>query len=274
MTTHLTEVAVRQARPLDSRQERFPFTVPILRTFERMTFASPVTFFIGENGSGKSTLLEAIACAIGSITVGSESIRTDPSLAPIRDYADTLKLVWQPKRNKRGFFMRAEDFFGYARGVERMKEEMRQEIEAVDREYVNRSATARGYAKMPYGSQLGDMQRRYGDGLDSASHGESFFRLFANRFIPGGLYLLDEPEAPLSPLRQLTFLSMLKQMVDQDSQFIIATHSPILMAYPGARIYSFDGGAIREAAYDETEHVSITRSFLNNPAQYLKHLME
>lgn len=270
MTIHLTQVS---ARPNADPPELFPYTVPVLRAFERMTFTSPVTFFIGENGSGKSTLLEAFACAIGSITVGSESVRTDPSLAAIRGYADTLKLVWQPKRSKRGFFMRAEDFFGYARGMERMKEEMRRDIEEIDREYAHRPA-ARGLATMPYGRELGDMQRRYGDGLDAASHGESFFRLFGNRFVPGGLYLLDEPEAPLSPLRQLTFLSMLKGMVDQESQFIIATHSPILMAYPDARIYSFDSGAIREVAYDEAEHVSITRSFLNNPAQYLKHLME
>lgn len=262
------------ARPSKNPPEQFPYTVPSLRGFEKLTLTSPVTFFVGENGSGKSTLLEAFACAIGSITVGSEGVRTDPSLAAVRAYSDTLKLVWNKARVRKGFFMRAEDFFGYARGVEKMKEEMRREVEEIDREYANRSATAKGLAKMPYGRELSDLQQRYGEGLDAASHGEGFFKLFNNRFIPGGLYLLDEPEVPLSPLRQLTFLSMLKQMVDQDSQFIIATHSPILMAYPKATILSFDGETIREVAYDETEHVSITRSFLNKPEQYLRHLME
>jgi predicted ATPase len=108
--------------------------------------------------------------------------------------------------------------------------------------------------------------------LDARSHGESFLALFQTRFVPGGLYLLDEPEAPLSPLRQLTFLALLKQMVDQEAQFIIATHSPIILAFSGATILSFDGEQIEPVEYDKLEHVTLTRAFLNNPASFLKWL--
>ena len=120
--------------------------------------------------------------------------------------------------------------------------------------------------------ELESMQSRYGEGLDTQSHGESFLALFQARFVPGGLYLLDEPEAPLSPLRQLALLSAIKEMVGQDAQFIIATHSPILMAYPGAVILSFDQTPIGAVSYQSLEHVNLMRDFLNDPQAYLRHL--
>ncbi len=113
---------------------------------------------------------------------------------------------------------------------------------------------------------------RYGEDADARSHGESFLQLFQSRFVPGGLYLLDEPEAPLSPQRQLALLSMLKEMAGQDSQFVVATHSPILMALPGADILSFDHAPARRVRYEEVEHVTLTRDFLNNPEAFLRHL--
>jgi predicted ATPase len=117
-----------------------------------------------------------------------------------------------------------------------------------------------------------EIKRRYGNGLDSGSHGENYLALFQSRFVPNGLYLLDEPEAPLSPMRQLAFLALLKGMVAQDAQFIIASHSPIIMAFPGASILSFDSSQIHRIDYNSLEHVSFTRSFLNNPDAYLNHL--
>jgi len=145
-------------------------------------------------------------------------------------------------------------------------------LEDVDREYQGRSKMAKDYARMAYTSELGAMERRYGEGVDARSHGESYLRFFQARFTPGGLYLLDEPEAPLSPVRQLSFLVMLQSMIEQDSQFIIATHSPILMAFPGAVILSCDGGTLRPIPYEEVEHVAITRTFLQDPRRYLRHL--
>jgi predicted ATPase len=268
---HLRSVELRL--PGGRRPARFPYTVPFAGSLERIDFTTDVTFLAGENGSGKSTFLEALACAIGSTTVGSESVTTDRGLAAIREFASHLKLTWS-KRTKKGFFMRSEDFFGYARKMARIKAEMESDLRAIDDEYRGRSALAKDLARMPYKRELGEMQRAYGEGVDSRSHGEAFFRLFKERFVGAGLYLLDEPETPLSPKRQLALLLMLKTMVDQGGQFIVATHSPILLAYPGATILSFDGGAIRPVDYESTEHYTVTRTFLNNPEAYLKHLMQ
>ena len=258
-------------QPPKTHKELFPFSLPILQNFERIEFAAPVTFFVGENGSGKSTLLEALACAIGSITVGSFSADRDNTLRHAQQLAEYFSLQWHI-RTKKGFFLRAEDFFGYVKKLKQMRVEMEQELENVDKTYQGRSKFAIKQAQTPYLSQLGDMERRYGDGLENQSHGESFLALFQSRFIPDGVYLLDEPEVPLSPLRQLVLLSMLKNMVAENAQFIIATHSPILLAFPGADIYSFDEFPLRKVAYDDLEHVKLTKDFLNNPNSFLRHL--
>lgn len=266
---HLKSISVREFNSQD--KDLFPFTLEIIRSLREIRFDSPVTFFVGENGSGKSTILETIACAVESITVGSESVRTDKSLAPLRKLAQYFRLAWT-KRARKGFFLRAEDFFGYAKSMRQTKEEFQQELENVKVEYKGRSKYAEALASMPYQGQLADMQRRYGDGLDSRSHGESFLTLFQSRFVPDGLYLLDEPEAALSPMRQLTFIAALKQMALENSQFIIATHSPILLAFPDAQILQFSNGAIREVQYKKLEHVQLTKDFLNNPDSFLRHL--
>lgn len=266
---HLKSLKVREidARDTDS----FPFHLELVKSLRGIEFTAPVTFLVGENGSGKSTLLEALACAVESITVGSESVRTDKTLAPLRKLARHFQLSWQ-KRTHKGFFLRAEDFFGYAKQMRYTQEEMHQELDNVKRDYQDRSAYAAALASMPYRGQLADMERRYGDGLDHRSHGEGFLALFQSRFVPDGLYLLDEPEAALSPIRQLTFLSALKNMVAQESQFIIATHSPIILAFPQAQILLLQDGRMNEAQYDQLEHVVLTRDFLGNPDSFLRHL--
>lgn len=259
-------------RPLSSDPpDRYPFNLPVIEQLPELTFDAPVTFFVGENGSGKSTLMEGIACAANAITVGSEQARRDKSLSPIHKFAWQLSLSWS-KRSHRGFFLRAEDFFGYAKRLNQMREELERELQVVDSAYQGRSKMAVDLAKSPYQRELHALEERYGEGLDNRSHGESFLHLFQERFIPGGLYLLDEPEAPLSPLRQLTFLAMMREMIDQNAQFIIATHSPILLAYPGAAILSFDSVPLRQVEYESLEHVRLTRDFLRNPDLFLKHL--
>jgi predicted ATPase len=249
----------------------FPFTVPIVRGWEALTLTSPVTFFVGENGSGKSTILEALAAAAGSITAGEESAGRDPSLSEVRKLAQRMRLTWN-KRTRKGFFLRAEAFIGFIKRQQQTRAEMEAEIRRVDEEYSGRSEYARGLAKMPYAGQLHAMQGLYGDGLELRSHGEQFLDFFQARFVPEGLYLLDEPEAPLSPLRQLGFLALLKEMVAAGAQFIIVTHSPILMAFPGAEIFSFDQSPARQVAFNDLEHVRLTRDFLNHPDEYLRHL--
>ncbi len=252
---------------------RYPFSIPAIASCDRIDFATPVTFFVGENGSGKSAFLEALACAIGSITAGSESVKTDKTLAPARDLALRLRLAWT-KRTQKGLFLRAEDFFGYINRLSTMKAELEQDLKNVDEEYKTRTEVAHAYARMPYVAELSALKNRYGRGLEAYSHGESFLEFFQSRFIPNGLYLLDEPEAPLSPKRQLTFLSLMHRLLAQKAQFIIATHSPLIMAYPGAAIYRFDQSSIETVGYNELEHVWLTKSFLNNPEHWLKDLLE
>jgi predicted ATPase len=265
---HLRSVTIRK-----QPSSAFPFNVPAVRTMPELSFDTPVTFFVGENGSGKSTLLEGIAASAGLPTVGTAEVTGDQTLAAQRALGRALKLVWN-KRVKKGFFLRAEDFFGFTKQLAQMRVDMQQRMAEIDEEYKERSSYAKGLAKGPMASSLADMERRYGIDLDANSHGQSFLRLFQSRFVAGGLYLLDEPEAPLSPQSQLALMTMMTDMIAREGQFIVATHSPILLAFPGARIYSFDGLPIREVGYESLDHVTLTREFLNAPERFLRHLKE
>lgn len=255
----------------------FPFNVPVIKALDTLEFPTPITFFVGENGSGKSTILEAIAAATNLPTIGEQDTERDSTLQDIRRLSQKIKWVWS-KRVKLGFFMRSEDFFGFSKRISQQAAYMKKMLEGGNEEdalyHEGQSEFARQLSKQGYAREHQSLKHLYGDGLDAQSHGESYFKLFNARFRSGGLYLLDEPEAPLSPNRQLTLIAMIKQMIDQDAQFIIATHSPILLAYPDATIYNFEHGQILHADYEELEHVQITRGFLNNPDAYLKHLME
>jgi len=260
-------------RRADVDEERFPFTVPTIRSLEALDLNAPVTFFVGENGSGKSTLLEAIAAAAGLPTAGSEDIASDDTLAGQRLLGDALRLVWT-RRTRRGFFLRAEDFFGYTKRLAVLRAELLARLDEIDVEYADRSGYAKGLAAGPVRASLEALESRYGVDLDANSHGQSFLRLFQSRFVPGGLYLLDEPEAPLSPQSQLGLLAMMADMVAQDAQFIVATHSPLLMAYPGASILSFDRERVERVRYDELESVRLVRDFLLEPERYLRRLIQ
>ena len=160
---HLKSITVRE---FNSQDKDFPFALEIVKSLREMQFTSPVTFFVGENGSGKSTMLEAIACAVESITVGSESVRTDKSLAPIRRLAQYFRLAWN-KRTHKGFFLRAEDFFGYAKSMRMTREELEQDLGKVDHEYEGRSKYAADLARLPYKNDLAAIQHRYGKDLDN-----------------------------------------------------------------------------------------------------------
>ena len=226
----------------------YPFNVLAIRNLSELSFERPVTFFVGENGSGKSTLLEAIAVASGLNPEGGSrnfKFSTRASHSRLTEY---LRLVRSPRRVRDTYFLRAESYFNVAT-----------EIEALDSE--------------PYGGPK--IIHAYGGRLlHEQSHGESFFALFMNRLGGEGLYLFDEPEAALSPLRQLAFLSRMHELVCGGSQFLIATHSPILMAYPDAAIFLLADSAPRLMAYRETEHFTVTRNFLNRTEQMLDVLLD
>lgn len=268
MNVHLRSISMR--RPPDGRAG-FPFDVPVVRALEQLVFDAPVTFFVGENGSGKSTLLEAVAIVARLPTVGSAPVERDATLTAQRQLAAALKASWST-RTRRGFFLRAEDVFGFARRMAELRADLEVERDARAIEFADASPLARSLAVGPMNSSLAALNARYGEGVDARSHGESFLELFHTRFVPGGLYLMDEPEAALSPQSQIALLAMIGEMLAQDAQFIIATHSPILLALPGARIYEFADGRIADVAYEELEHVTLTRAFLQDPAAFTRRL--
>jgi len=263
---------IEKLEPLGASASVFPWSIPVVRTLGVLAIDPRITFFVGSNGSGKSTVLEAIAAAAALPAVGSQEIGRDSTLAAQRQLAKLLRLVWN-KRTRRGFFLRAEDFFGFVKRVAQMRAELQARLGEIAVEYRDASPHARGLASGPVNASLQELQSRYGDDFDAASHGETFLKLFQSRFVPGGLYLMDEPEAALSPQSQLGLMALLADMVREGSQFVIATHSPILLAYPGACIYNFDHAPIERVAYEDLEHVTMTRSFLADPQRYLRHIV-
>jgi len=247
--------------------EGYPFTLPIIESFEQVEFASPVTFLVGENGSGKSTLLEAIAVGLKCPTVGAQDVEQDPMLREARNFAQHLTFS-RRKHPKNKLFFRAEDAIGFTRRVSAEMSDLDEMSADFDEELTGYGRTL---AMGAVSGQREAFTSRYGENPDGKSHGEWFLDVIQNRLHPNGLYLLDEPETPLSPIRQLSLLSIIQSMVEQNCQFIIATHSPILMALPDAEILQFDN-QITSVAWDEVEHVEITKAFLNDPDSFLRHL--
>lgn len=231
--------AVRLERDKIVNYNDYPFCIPAVRHLERLVFSPEVTFFIGENGSGKSTLLEAIATRYGyNAEGGNKNIKfaTNDTHSDLHDYITLERGAAYPTD---GFFLRAESFYNVATAIDRI---------GVERAYGGRS-------------------------LHAQSHGEAFLSLLQHRFQGDGVYLLDEPEAALSPQRQLSVLTLIRRLVYHHSQLIIATHSPILLAYPMARIYQFSQTGISEIAYTDTEHYRITKDFLNHHERMLNLLI-
>ncbi len=218
---------------------RYPFNINAFRDGIDLHLDTKVTFLVGENGSGKSTLLEALAECCGFNPEGGNRDHHRAVFTERSEFAQALRLSWLPKATE-GFFMRAESFYNFA----------------------------------TYIDDVSDLRAYGGKSLHAQSHGESFLSLFANRF-EQGLYILDEPEAALSPQRQLAFLKIIHDLeTPSHAQFLIATHSPILLSYPGAALFTLDGDSIEAIDYRDTDHYRLTRDFLNAPERYFRHLFE
>lgn len=266
-------IYLRQAALPEDRPACWPYTIPALQNLERLEFTAPVTLLAGDNGTGKSTLLEALAVKLSLPAVGRVDAGRDETLANLRPLARSLKLVFE-KRPVNKFFLRSEDFFNFTIELQRQRDDMREELRRVDAEYAGRSQFAKNQARMAYAGTIGDLEQRYGsDLLEAASHGESFLRLFQERLVPNGLYLLDEPEAPLSPMRQLTLYCIIKDLCEQGNcQFIIATHSPILLAIEGAVVYDLEQNPPARTNWEDLPGVKLMKSFLDSPKSYTSRL--
>ena len=228
--------------------ERYPFNLPAVRYTDEIVFHPKVTFFVGENGAGKSTLIEALAVAWGFNAEGGSknfNFANRASHSPLHRF---IRPVRGRARPRDGYFLRAESYFNVATEIERLDSEP------------------------SFGPPV--IESYGGQSLHEQSHGESFFALMEHRFNGKGLYILDEPEAALSPSRQLAFLVRMHDLIEDASQFIIATHSPIILGYPGALIYHVSKNGLEEIAYEDTEHVSVTKSFLNRRQHMLDMLFD
>jgi predicted ATPase len=223
----------------------YPYNLPFIQSLKTLAFNNAVSFIVGENGSGKSTLLEAMAVNYGFNPEGGSknfNFSTNNTHALLDQQITLIKGV---KRPTDGYFLRAESFYNVASEIEKLDQDAPGLYES-------------------YG----------GKSLHHQSHGESFMSLILHRFRGSGLYILDEPEAALSPARQFALISRMHDLVQQGSQFIIATHSPILMAFPNADVFVIRDEVIEQTTYDQTDHYILTKSFLNHPERILKELMD
>ncbi|MFT7434561.1 MAG: putative ATPase [Psychromonas sp.] len=263
---NLQSVSLRNL-PEDSQE--FPFSLPLIKELEPILFPKNVTLFVGENGSGKSTILEALAYKLNLPVAGTASMDLDPSLESARKLGKYLS-IHQKQKSSSGFFLRAEDFIGFVKNIQRKISELNAELDDIKNTWTG------GDMSYALGTIEGEKQAlitRYGENLDAMSHGEGFLKFFLSRITGKGIYLIDEPEAALSPQRQLSLISLVMRKVKEvDAQFIIATHSPIIMAIPEAEILHFSNGKITPVLYQETEHYKLTKSFLENPGVFLRGL--
>lgn len=227
--------------------EHYPYSIPAIRNLDEIALDENVTFIIGENGAGKSTLIEAVAVRLGFNPEGGSKNFNFATRESHSDLSTKLVVPRTPEKPTDGYFLRAESFYNVASELERLDDP--------------------SYKAPPLTDAYG------GKGLHEQSHGESFFSLLNYRLLGGGFYIFDEPEAALSPQRQLAMLTIMHRLIYHKSQLLIATHSPIIMAYPNATIYQLTDDKIEQVEYKNTEHYQITKTFLDCPERMLHHLL-
>ena len=257
-----------QMEPFQKRND-YPFNLKWLKNTPEIEFRKPLTFLVGDNGIGKSTLLQAIAIQNQIPQLTNELYENDPEYETISRLSDSLKSHWDVK-SKSGFFFRADDFISFVRENKKLRKELEKDLNRLDERGVHKLA----FERQPYQNSLDALKRSYPKELHKMSHGQSFLALFKSRLTPNSLYLLDEPETPLSPQNQLTLLYMIDEQIKQGSQFIIASHSPVLTAYPDADIYNIKSESIKLIDYEEIENVEFMKNFMADPKRFMYYTFE
>ncbi|HHX79552.1 MAG TPA: AAA family ATPase [Acholeplasmataceae bacterium] len=255
-----------------SSNEHYPFSVPVIENLKELDLEQDIIIFSGENGSGKSTLLEIIALKLNLVRISLDINYSDPEFSDLKAAINAFTVEFSLKPN--GFFFRSEDFISYLRYLNKTKVEAEKELKRIETEYREKSAYSKILASMPHKRTLNELDNLYQRNLEEQSHGESYLDFFKSRLRPKNLYLLDEAEVPLSFQNQLTLMVLIKNAVAEGCQFIISTHSPVLMAFPGACIYDFNQEVIKEINYEDIEAVNQLRNFLNDRDRYFKYLFD
>ena len=248
----------------------YPFNITCIKNTESLDLSNPITIFVGDNGSGKSTLLKSIAYYNNSINVSSYDI-TSSYYDDIKALSSKMKCIYKVRTNK-GFFFSGEEFISYINELKRMKKDLKEELRRVDEEYKDKSVFAQNQARMAFAGQLFEMNQAYSGELKHMSHGEGFLEFFKARMHQNGIYLLDEPETPLSAINQYQLVVLITDLVRSGSQVIIATHSPIIMALKDAKIYNFSEDKIEEVKYEDIESVSFMKHFLNDKDNFINRI--
>jgi predicted ATPase len=249
------------------KENPFPFNIPAIKFAKKIMLDARVTIFVGDNGSGKSTLLESIALYLNIPLIGG-FIGSHNGFEAARILKPYLEIEWKNQTSK-GFFFRAEDFSDFVNSVEKERNKIDRDLSDL-RGQVDDSIIDTMSANMNHA--LREMRKTYGENMQAFSHGEAYLEILQTRISDKGIYLLDEPEAALSPLRQLSLIAFILEVIkDKKTQFIIATHSPLLMGIPNANLYEIQEDNMRQVEYKETDHYRITKTFLDNPAHYLRH---
>ena len=251
-----------------NKRSPFPFNIPAVIFANNIELDKKVTVFVGDNGCGKSTLLETLALSLNLPLIGGY-IDNHPGFEAAAILKPLLHVEWR-RQTPKGFFFRAEDFSDFINSVDNERKKIESDLGdlkgQVDDSIIKQMSDSMNY-------RLHSMRKEYEENMQAFSHGEAYLKIFEARIGKKGIFLLDEPEAALSPLKQLSLLFLIMESVkNENTQFILATHSPIMMGIPGATIYEIKEDGMQMVRFEETDHYTITKTFLNNPDFYLRHL--
>ncbi len=256
---------LKSIKIIDNKINHYPFNLKLFQKELLLDTNNPVTIFVGENGSGKSSLLKLLQGKLNLVEIhlpGEE----------IKDSIDSKSVEISPSLGKiKGFYFESLTFVNYIEYIQKELSESKKEIQRIDNEYKNKSDYARSMAKSPYSRTISDLNNMYSNDLSQSSHGESYLDFFASRIRDNQLYILDEPETPLSVQNQLTLMAMIMEATNRGCQFVIATHSPILTAIPNALIYEIIDNEFVKTEYENIQSIQLLKQFLNNKEQFLRH---